>query len=85
MTACSHFKPQNLSEPGVCRYWEDRPGFCKHPKVRFCPTRGRKSPLPATADLGGKFPDFTGGLRTEEYIKYLRDDSDDDGEIEGWV
>jgi hypothetical protein len=36
-------------------------------------------PLPTTADLSGKFPDFTGDLSTEEYIRHLRSDSDDDG------
>ncbi len=29
--------------------------------------------LPTIAELGGKYPDFTGGLTTEEYIRSLRD------------
>ena len=29
--------------------------------------------LPTIAELGGKYPDFTGGLTTEEYVRSLRD------------
>ena len=39
---------------------------------RLCILRAREE-LPTVAALGGKYPDFTGGLTTEEYIKSLRD------------
>ena len=29
--------------------------------------------LPTIAELGGKYPDFTGGLRSEEYVRRMRD------------
>lgn len=83
MEPCPKFKPRSNSEPGVCRYWEDAnphtPPFCKHPAGMICETRGRKYELPSTSDLAGKFPDLTGEMTTEEYIRYLRADSDDDG------
>lgn len=34
--------------------------------------RERKD-LPTIAELGGKYPDFTGGLRSEEYVRRMRD------------
>ena len=83
MMTCPHFKPRSNCHPKVCRYWDDHnphwPAQCKHPAVIFCPTRGHKFPLPTIADLSGKFPDFTGDLSTEEFIQWIRGDSDDDG------
>ena len=29
--------------------------------------------LPTIAELGGKYPDFTGGLTSEEYVRRMRD------------
>jgi len=83
MEPCPGFKPRSIFEPNICRYWEDRnphfPAHCKHPKYMVCKTRGRKYAPPAISELGGKFPDFTGDMSTEEYLRYMRNDSDDDG------
>ena len=33
----------------------------------------KEKDLPTIAELGGKYPDFTGGLRSEEYVRRMRD------------
>lgn len=36
--------------------------------------------LPSTEELSGRNPNFTGKQSTEDYVKNMRADSDDDGE-----